>query len=229
MEEGERLPARSAGLLGPCRMRPGPPECELLGSGRKASWSHQGRIHVLLLKAKGGGTRFLQLSGRKADQRVRLQLILDEPPQALENKWIKERVEYYMRCEPHAPPEMREWRPVVGQGSASATRMAWGTWGSFCGTSFCRTLRSQGLPRSMGQRKRLSSRGDCHSQRGRGGAGAVSPDPNRPGTGWGQSSPVLDRNCSQPPEGCPSGTQSLDGDFADKTLPRKHCSPLRRL
>ena len=43
----------------------------------------------------------------------------------------------------------------------------------------------------MGQRKRLSSRGDCHSQQGRGGAGAVSPDPNRPGTGWGQSSPVL--------------------------------------
>ena len=55
-------------------------------------------------RAKGGGTRFLQLSGRKADQRVRLQLILDEPPLALENKWIKERVEYYMRCEPHAPP-----------------------------------------------------------------------------------------------------------------------------
>ena len=25
------------------------------------------------------------------------------------------------------------------------------------------------------------------------------------------------------------GRNPLDGDFADKTLPRKHCSPLRRL
>ena len=45
-------------------------------------------------KARKGGTRFVQLTGRKHDQRVRLQLILDEPPEKLENKWIEERLQY---------------------------------------------------------------------------------------------------------------------------------------
>ena len=59
-------------------------------------------------KAKKGGTRFVQLTGRKSDQRVRLQLILDEPPEALENKWVEERLQYYIGASHTRHQEMRE-------------------------------------------------------------------------------------------------------------------------
>ena len=58
-------------------------------------------------RAKRGGAGFVQLTGRKASQRVQLQLILSEPLEILENKWTKERREYYM----HALPAMNAWTP----------------------------------------------------------------------------------------------------------------------
>ena len=54
-------------------------------------------------KSKRGSNRFVQIQGRHKGQRVSLQLILDEPPQALYSRWIKSRVEYYTRMEPQAP------------------------------------------------------------------------------------------------------------------------------
>ena len=54
-------------------------------------------------KSKRGSSRFVQIQGRHKGQRVSLQLILDEPPQALYSRWIKSRVEYYTRMEPQAP------------------------------------------------------------------------------------------------------------------------------
>ena len=49
--------------------------------------------------AGGGGTRLLQIRAGKAI----LQLVLDEPPEGLYNRWVKERLEYYRRVEPSAP------------------------------------------------------------------------------------------------------------------------------
>ena len=50
-------------------------------------------------RAGGGGTRLLQIRAGKAI----LQLVLDEPPEGLYNRWEKERLEYYRRVEPSAP------------------------------------------------------------------------------------------------------------------------------
>ena len=50
-------------------------------------------------RAGGGGTRLLQIRAGKAI----LQLVLDEPPEGLYNRWVKERLEYYRRVEPSAP------------------------------------------------------------------------------------------------------------------------------
>ena len=51
-----------------------------------------------------GGSRFLQIIGRHKSKVAALQLVLDEPPQELHNRWIKDRVEYYKRVEPLAAP-----------------------------------------------------------------------------------------------------------------------------
>ena len=46
-----------------------------------------------------GSSRFLQItSGRTV-----LQLVLDEPPERLYNRWVKDRIEFYKRLEPTAP------------------------------------------------------------------------------------------------------------------------------
>ncbi|WP_428379736.1 hypothetical protein [Marinobacter adhaerens] len=50
-------------------------------------------------RAGGGGTRLLQIRAGKAI----LQLVLDEPPNGLYNRWVKERLEFYRRVEPSAP------------------------------------------------------------------------------------------------------------------------------
>ena len=42
--------------------------------------------------------------GRNRGKKVSLQLIMDEPPEALYNQWIRDRTEYYKRVEPVAPP-----------------------------------------------------------------------------------------------------------------------------
>ncbi|CAK9117931.1 unnamed protein product [Durusdinium trenchii] len=41
-----------------------------------------------------------------------LQLVMDEPPEALYNKWIKERMEFYKRVEPCAAPRDERLEPV---------------------------------------------------------------------------------------------------------------------
>ena len=69
------------------------------------------------------GTRFAQL-GRKVSQRVRLQLILDEPPEILQNKWAKERVPYCVRWEPHAAPS-NAWAPWGESVSNKPIRITW--------------------------------------------------------------------------------------------------------
>ena len=51
-----------------------------------------------------GATRLVQIIGRNRGKKVSLQLIMDEPPEALYNQWIKDRIEYYNRVEPVAPP-----------------------------------------------------------------------------------------------------------------------------
>ena len=51
-----------------------------------------------------GGSRFLQIIGRHKSKVAALQLVLDEPPQELHNRWIKDRMEYYKRVEPLAAP-----------------------------------------------------------------------------------------------------------------------------
>ena len=47
----------------------------------------------------GCWVRLLQIRAGKAI----LQLVLDEPPDGLYNRWVKERLEYYRRVEPSAP------------------------------------------------------------------------------------------------------------------------------
>ena len=47
---------------------------------------------------RAGGAH-LQIRAGKAI----LQLVLDEPPEGLYNRWVKERLEYYRRVEPSAP------------------------------------------------------------------------------------------------------------------------------
>ena len=51
-----------------------------------------------------GATRLVQIIGRHRGRKVSLQLIMDEPPEALYNQWIKDRIEYYKRVEPVAAP-----------------------------------------------------------------------------------------------------------------------------
>ena len=45
------------------------------------------------VQAGGGGTRLLRAG----------KAVLDEPPEGLYNRWVKERLEYYRRVEPSAP------------------------------------------------------------------------------------------------------------------------------
>ena len=42
-----------------------------------------------------GATRLVQIIGRNRGKKVSLQLIMDEPPEALYNQWIRDRIEYY--------------------------------------------------------------------------------------------------------------------------------------
>ena len=51
-----------------------------------------------------GATRLVQIIGRNRGKKVSLQLIMDEPPEALYNQWIRDRIEYYKGVEPVAPP-----------------------------------------------------------------------------------------------------------------------------
>ena len=51
-----------------------------------------------------GATRLVQIIGRHKGRKISLQLIMDEPPEALYNQWIKDRIEYYKRVEPVAAP-----------------------------------------------------------------------------------------------------------------------------
>ena len=51
-------------------------------------------------KAKAGSSRVVQLYGRSGQTKVALQLILDEPPERLYQKWIQDRMAYYLCMEP---------------------------------------------------------------------------------------------------------------------------------
>lgn len=51
-------------------------------------------------KAKAGSSRVVHLLGRSGQNKLALRLILDEPPERLYQKWIQDRVEYYLRVEP---------------------------------------------------------------------------------------------------------------------------------
>ena len=70
-----------------------------------------------------GATRLVQIIGRSRGKRVSLQLIMDEPPEALYNQWIRDRIdiEYYKRVEPVAPPrdEQLDLGPPVARIRAS--------------------------------------------------------------------------------------------------------------
>jgi hypothetical protein len=62
---------------------------------------------------KRDGSRFVVIY----DGEVALQLILDEPPEALWNAWIKERCEFYKRLEPR--DDMRDVAPMLPQAPSS--------------------------------------------------------------------------------------------------------------
>ena len=129
-------------------------------------------------KARKGGTRVVQLTGRKADQRVRLQLILDEPPEELENKWIDERLlQYYMRCEPHAPPRDERMEASGGPRLRFSSSNGMGQVAPREGRTPEDPGRSQGgpvHPRGCAMDGLLVSR---RGPLGRQGAGASGPDP----------------------------------------------------
>ena len=50
-------------------------------------------------KAKAGSSSVVQLLGRSGQNKLALRLILDEPPERLYQKWIQDRMEYYLRVE----------------------------------------------------------------------------------------------------------------------------------
>ncbi|CAK9108251.1 unnamed protein product, partial [Durusdinium trenchii] len=75
----------------PAKSTPGAPGPEATGVDPEGFW-----------KASRGGSRFLQITGEQWGSLASLQLVLDEPPEALYNKWIKERMEFYKRVEPCA-------------------------------------------------------------------------------------------------------------------------------
>ena len=65
------------------------------------------------------GTRMVQVVTKD----WMLQIILDEPPQILENKWRNDRVEYYKRLEPtEAPRDAEPYLPPKGK-KAKALRL----------------------------------------------------------------------------------------------------------
>eukprot|EP00438_Fugacium_kawagutii_P012476 Skav236398 [mRNA] locus=scaffold1702:44549:45178:- [translate_table: standard] len=66
-------------------------------------------------RAKRGGSRFLQILGRHRHQVTALQMVLDEPPEGLYNRWIQERVEVYKRVEPLAAPRDERLQLVGGR------------------------------------------------------------------------------------------------------------------
>lgn len=68
-------------------------------------------------KAGRGGTRFLQILGRRQNSVAALQMVLDEPPDALYAEWIRERREFYMRLEPLAAPHDERLQLVGGRTS----------------------------------------------------------------------------------------------------------------
>ena len=122
--------------------RQSPPKRELLGGRGPRRGSHERGLHVQLLQ------RLLEGQERRhplcpTQHRVRLELILDEPPNALEHKWVKERLQYYMRCEPHAPPR---WKPVGLQPRSAV---------SCCGGSSSVAPTSRDWPRSSRRQRRL--------------------------------------------------------------------------
>ena len=59
-------------------------------------------------KQDRAATRLAQIIGRHRSRKISLQLIMDEPPEALYNQWIKDRIEYYKRVE-WQHPEMSNW------------------------------------------------------------------------------------------------------------------------
>ena len=70
-----------------------------------------------MCKSGRGGSRLLQLSGSTG----KLQLVVDEPPQAEYNQWANERIEYYKRVEPNAP--VRDIAPDITLPAAHRVRL----------------------------------------------------------------------------------------------------------
>ena len=81
----------------------------------------------------------------------------------------------------------------------------------------------------MGQRKRLSSREDGHSQREGEERVLSAPIQTDLAPAGARALPFWTGIARSRQKAAHPGRNPLDGDFADKTLPRKHCSPLRRL
>ena len=101
------------------------PQCVQLGGGDQGEGSDHRRLHVQVLPGllevwTGGNT--LQITGRHKGHLTALQMVLDEPPQALHNQWIKDRVEFYKRVEPVAAP--RDERLELVGGKANRLRFS---------------------------------------------------------------------------------------------------------
>eukprot|EP00435_Cladocopium_sp_Y103_P033038 s40_g8.t1 len=51
-------------------------------------------------KSSTGSSRVVQLYGGKGNKKIGLQLILDEPPAALYEQWVRDRINFYLRVKP---------------------------------------------------------------------------------------------------------------------------------
>ena len=61
-------------------------------------------------------------SGWHKDKATCLEVVMDEPPEQLYNKWIRDRMEFYKRVEPTEPP--RDERLVLGDASTPRMRFS---------------------------------------------------------------------------------------------------------
>ena len=68
----------------------------------------------------------MQIIGRHRGRKISLQLIMDEPPEALYNQWIKDRIKYYERVSPR--DEQLDLGPPVWPGSVSLIPMTVVRW-----------------------------------------------------------------------------------------------------
>ena len=80
-------------------MRLGLEQCQPLGNGSEGEGCDTWRILLQMVQGFLEGKDGVQITSGN----VVLQMVLDEPPERLYNRWVKDRIEFYKRLEPTAP------------------------------------------------------------------------------------------------------------------------------